>query len=353
MNQPAADREQRPRREALWQRLAVGAVAGLIALIAWLPGWLAYALGDLLAVPWFVYWSLHDRRGRRSSGYWRNTRLAFRPGSQLDRPRPRGHLWRWSRHIAWILVDFCRMRNITQDNLRQHCDLSEYEEVRALNEEGQGVIFATGHVGVWDVSGYVAGLLGLPITSVFRPSPLPALNRLIERLRTGTGQTVVARKKVMWTLKKVLEQKHVIGLLADGGGKHSAVVAPFLGISSRTVATPALLHLATGAPIAVVAVLRTGRMRYKLRVFDVIRDAATGDRDRDLVAITTRVNAALGQGIVEAPEQWFWHSRRFRHRPADEQPGADGLPPLASMDADGARREAATRVRNGARGQLG
>ena len=76
----------------------------------------------------------------------------------------------------------------------------------------------------------------------------------------------------------------------------------------------------------------TGRMRYKLRVFDVIRDADTGDRDRDLMTITSRVNRALGQGIVEAPEQWFWQSRRFRHRPEDEQPGPDGLPPVIPRD---------------------
>ncbi len=350
MSEPSADRAPAQRREALWQRIAVGALAALIALIAWLPSWLAFAIGDLLAVPWFVYWSLHDRRGRRSSGYWRNTRLAFREGTQLGPDKPRRHLWRWSRHIAWILIDFCRMRQIDRDNLQEHCDLEEYGQVQALFEEGHGVIFATGHVGVWDVSGHVAGLLGLPITSVFRPSPLPALDRLIEHLRTGTGQTVVARKKVMWTLKKVLESNEVIGLLADGGGKHSAVVAPFLGTSSRTVATPALLHLATGAPIAVVAVLRTGQMRYKLRVFDVIRDADTGDRDRDLMTITSRVNRALGQGIVEAPEQWFWQSRRFRHRPEDEQTGPDGLPPVIPAEAAPRPMAAAERRRSPRRG---
>ena len=242
---PTPDSGAEP-RGALWQRAVVGVVAAVIAAIAWLPGWLAYAVGDLLAVPWFLYWSMHDRRGKRSSGYWRNTQLAFRPGTQLDRGRPPGHLWRWSRHIAWILVDFCRMRRIHQGNLHEHCDLTEYDPVRELFEEGNGVIVASGHVGVWDVSGYVAGLLGLPVTSVFRPSPLPALNRLIERLRTGSGQTVVARKKVMWTLKRALENKEVIGLLADGGGKHSAVVAPrcvrrhigFLSPDAATASTP-------------------------------------------------------------------------------------------------------------------
>lgn len=321
-------------REALWQRLAVGCLAAMIWSVAILPTWMAYLLGDLIALPWFLYWSLRDRSGRRSSGYWRNTRIAFRAGAQLGPDRPKHHLWRWSRHIGWLVIDSCRMRRIHKGNIGQHCDLEQFAELRDLFDEGNGLIFATGHVGSWDISGVIAALLGLPITSVFRPSPLPALNRLIADMRTRTGQIVVARKNVMWTLKKVLREKKTIGILADGGGKHSAVLAPFLGTAARSVATPALLHLATGAPIAVVAIIRVGRMKFRLRVFDVIRDANTGNREADLVAITTRCNRALGEGIREAPEQWFWQSRRFRHRPPGEQPEQDGLPPLAPMDGD-------------------
>ncbi|MCU0866068.1 MAG: lysophospholipid acyltransferase family protein [Planctomycetes bacterium] len=318
----------KPTREALWQRLAVGCLSGLIWLVGILPTWLAYGLGLLLAVPWFLWWSLHDRRGRRSSGYWRNCRIAFRPGSPLGPQRPKRHLWRWSVHIAWLAIDFCRMGRVRRETVRQHCDLTEYPRIDELARDGKGFLFVTGHIGVWDVAGWAAGLIGLPLWSVFRPSPLPALNRLIERLRTGSGQTVIARKNVMRSLLRLLGDQKVVAILADGGGKHSAVEAPFLGTAARTVASPALLHLATGAPIAVVAMLRTGPMRYRLRVFDVIRDAATGDREADLLAITTRINRALGRGIAEAPEQWFWQSRRFRHRPAGEVPGPDGLPPL-------------------------
>ena len=68
-------------QDRLWQRALIGALAAVIRLIHALPAWVAYALGDLLAVPWFIYWSLHDRRGVRSSGYWRNTRIAFRRGA--------------------------------------------------------------------------------------------------------------------------------------------------------------------------------------------------------------------------------------------------------------------------------
>jgi lauroyl/myristoyl acyltransferase len=328
MNDDDDDDPKRPAREALWQRVVVGAFAFVLWLVGALPTWLAYAIGDLLAVPWFLFWLVKDRRGRGSSGYWRNCRIAFRAGAPLGPLRPRRHLWRWSRHIAWVAIDFCRMHRITAANVRAHVDLADYPRVAAAFAQQRGLIFATGHLGVWDVSGHAAGLLGLPLVSVFRPSPLPALNRLIERLRTGSGQRVVARKNVLRTLLRVLADKQAVGILADGGGKHSAVEAPFLGTSSRTVASPALLHLATNAPIAVVAVLRTGRMRYRLRVFDVIEDASTGDRDADMLAITARINRGLTRGIAEAPEQWFWQSRRFRHRPPGEVAGADGLPPL-------------------------
>jgi KDO2-lipid IV(A) lauroyltransferase len=331
-----SDHEQEPQkrtREALWQRVAVGVFAAFIWGVGALPTWLAYAFADVMAVPWYLWWRCSDVRGKRSKGYWRNVAIAFREGTPLGPVRPRRHLWRWSRHIAWLMVDFCRMRRIDAANLRQHCDITEFEPIATAYAEGKGLIFATGHVGVWDVGGYAAALLGLPINSVFRPSPLPALNRLIERLRTGSGQNVLARKNAMWTLKKVLADKHVVAIMSDGGGKHSSVVAPFLGTPARTVATPAVLHLLTGAPIVVVAILRTGRMRYRLHVLEVIQNAATGDRERDLIEITTRVNAGLSQAVALAPEQWFWQSRRFRHRPPGEVAGPDGLPPLATAAA--------------------
>lgn len=320
--------EDRPRREPLWQRVAVAILAVVLWTFAWLPAPLAYLFADLCAIPWFLYWLLADRRGRRSKGYWRNCRIAFREGAPLGERRPARHLWRWSRHIAWLAIDFCRMQRLRQDNLARHCDLTEYPPLRALYDEGKGLIFVTGHVGVWDVAGYVAGILGLPIMSVYRPSPIAALDRWIAEQRSRTGQTVVARKNVLWTLKKALGERLVIGILADSGGKHAAVFTPFLGTMASTVATPAILHLATGAPIAVVTALRTGRMRWRLHVHDIIRQQPTEDRDADTLAITTRINAGLTQGIALAPEQWFWQSRRFRHRPPGEIQDPDGLPPV-------------------------
>lgn len=314
-------------RGGLLQRLLAALLGGGVWLLSAMPQWLAYLLADVLAVPWACWWALADRRGRRSKGYWRNVRIGFRAGGLG--PRPRGHLWAFSRHLTWLLVDFCRMRRIDAHNLRQHCDLTEFPPLERLYQKGKGILFATGHVGMWDVAGWSAGMLGLPITSVYRPSPMPAVDRVIARTRVGTGQTVVAKQNVVWTLKKVLGEGKVIGILCDVGAKGSDLFAPFLGTMASTISTPALLHLATGAPIAVVTVERTARMRFRLHVWDVIEHAPTDDRAADTLAIMTRINQGLSQGIALAPAQWFWHGRRFRHRPPGELPLPDGLPPLA------------------------
>jgi KDO2-lipid IV(A) lauroyltransferase len=332
---PAAS-ARRDRRTAFWHRPAVALLAALIYGLGALPPRLVYLLCDLFAVPWYLYWRLLARDLRRSKGYWRNTAIAFRPGAPLGARRPPRHLWRWSRHIAHLVGDFCLLRHLDAANVARHVDFPDRDRMLALFAAGNGLICASGHVGPWDVAGVAMGLHGLPLVAVFRPSPIPALDDLIARLRTRTGQHVVARKNVLWTLKKTLAEHGAIALLCDGGGKHSAVTAPFLGTLARTVATPAVLHLLTGAPIVVATMRRTGCMRYAVRVHDVICERATGDRDADLRRIMARVNAGLGAGIAEAPEQWFWQGRRFRHRPAGERALPGGLPPLADSRPPGA-----------------
>jgi KDO2-lipid IV(A) lauroyltransferase len=326
-----ARKRSRTIRDRWWHRALASAFLGLCSAFAWMPSFLAYGLADLMAVPWALFWLVSDPRGRRSRGYHRNLRIVFREGGPMPRP-PRGHLWRWSRHMAWLFVDFCRMRRLNKANLARHVDMAEVPQLQALMAEGKGVIVATGHIGMWDVLGHAAGLVGVPLTSVYRPSYVPALDRAIEKLRSGTGQALLLREGAMVPLKQALAEGQMLGLLVDGGGKGSRTFAPFLGTAAATTPSPALLHLVSGAPVAVITCERKGRLRFRVRVWDIVRDGRTGDRRADQQAITARLNRALSAAILAAPEQWFWQNNRFRHRPPGEVPGPDGLPPLAPPD---------------------
>ena len=327
------DPDDRPAsgRVPFWHRCAAGALRAVVFAVAAVPAPLAYLFADLCAVPIALGWSIAGRGGRGVRGYWRNVRIVYRDGG-LGPARPRWHLWRVARHLTWLAVDSCRLHKITAASLPHTVDTREFAAMHDLYREGNGIVWATAHIGVWDVAGYVCALVGIPITSVFRPSPIPGVDRVIEQLRTGSGQTVVAKHNVLWTLRRVLAKKETVGLLCDSAGRRGDSFPPFLGTRAATVATPALLSLATGAPVAIVTAMRTGRFRFAMRVWDVIRPEPTGDRDADVARILARINRGLSRAVAEHPEQWFWQGRRFKHRPPGEVPGPDGLPPLARRE---------------------
>ncbi len=309
-------------------RAAAGLLLLMVRALGALPPRVATALVTPLAVPWALYWLLHDRRGRKRRGYHRNVRIATRPGGGLHR-LPRGHLWRWSMHMAQLVVDFCQLHRLDRGNVRTVVDLSEAGAIEQLHAEGRGVIVATGHIGAFDTGGYAVALTGIPLTSVYRPSPVPAIDRAILAQRGAAGQRLLARKGAMRGLQAALQNGHVVALIVDGGSRGSAVFTPFLGTLAASTASPAVLQLHTGAPIVVASCERTGPLRYRLRVWDVIRAEPAADRDAAVVALTTRVNHGLGRAIAACPDQWFWQGNRWSHRPPGEPAGPDGLPPPA------------------------
>ena len=294
-----------------------------------LPEPVAYLLADGVALVLWPYGFFHDRRGRRSGGLHRNVRIAFR-----DQPPPRRFVWRNVRHLAWMAVDLARLPLVTRENLDRHIDGREFDRlVPGLRGDGdpagrKGLICVTGHIGVPEYCAHLAGLRGFPLTGVFAPSPVAALNRIAERIRSASGTRVVSHRGVLWSLKKALDRGESVGIAADTSNKETAVHAPFLGTLAATSATPGLLHLTTGRPIAVCTMARVGRMRFRLRVWDVFTLEATGDRDADVQRIAERINDGLSRAILEHPAQWFWHSRRYRRRPEGEVPTPDGIPPV-------------------------
>ena len=320
--------DARKKRSPWWHAVVAGGLRATTWTFGRMPTFVAYAIADLLAVPIALLWSLQDRKGKRVRGYWRNVRIVYRDGG-LGPSRPRFHLWKVARHLTWLAVDSCRLHRITKDNFRRIVDVREFEPMLDLHKQGKGIVWATAHIGVWDVAGYVCALMGIPITSVFRPSPIPGVDRVISDLRTGSGQVVVAKQNVVGTLRRALQRKESIGLLCDSSGRRGDAFPPFLGTPAATVGTPALLSLSSGAPIAVVTAMRTSKFRFVMKVWDVIPAEPTGDREADVQRILTRVNLALGKSVVEHQEQWFWQGRRFKHRPPGESPGPDGLPPRA------------------------
>jgi len=294
-----------------------------------LPAPLAYLLADLASPVLGAFTLWRERRlAARGRGLFRNLRIASR--GTLPRRRKLWFLFGWARHTARLGVDFCRVSGIDASNVEQIVDTRGISELRRIVDAGEPLIAVSGHIGVWELCSHVWSLLGYPITVVARPLSSAPLDSFVRDLRLSGGQRVIAQRKALWPLKKALDRGETVGLLVDEDAGESGVFAPFLGTDAATTPAPAILHLVTGAPLAVVACHRTGSAHYRLGLWRVIRHAPTGDREADLQAITIAMNEALSEAILAQPAQWMWGSRRFQTRPTGERPGPDGLPPSAA-----------------------
>ena len=305
-------------------------IAFAMLLVGALPEWLARALAALAAPLLYFATLLRERivepRGR---GMFRNQRIVFR-----ERWTPafgRALMWRWARHMTELAVDFCRMPRINASNIDVWVNTRQIELMRPLMAGGRGLISVTGHVGLWEMCGHLWALKGLPITILARPLTDLALEQRINAIRTSGGERVLSKWGSLWSLKSALDRGEAIGIAGDENARDQGVYVPFLGTLASSHTMPAVLHRLTGVPIIVVSChrLRTRRPRFVLCLWEVIRHTPTADRAADIVAITARVQRAIGRSVLAFPEQWLWGARRYYSRPPGEVAGADGLPPRA------------------------
>jgi len=70
------------------------------------------------------------------------------------------------------------------------------------------------------------------------------------------------------------------------------------------------------APLVFGTALRQPNGRYHLLVEDV-PVTNTGNLERDVDAVVAAYTAILERHIRLAPEQYFWHHRRWKQQPAD------------------------------------
>lgn len=241
----------------------------------------------------------------------RNLQLAF---PEFDEARRRGCLDGCFRNMAGILTAVAKFPRITKSNVGEWIRYEGFEHFEAAMRRGKGVVFATGHLGNWELSAYAHALLSAPMGFVVRPLDNPLLDRLSIYYRTLSGNQVISRRESARPLLQMLRANQAVGILADQNTTEDrGIFVNFFGIPACVDAGLAKLAAHTGAAIIPgFAVWSDTEGRYILKFYPPIE--ATGDQLRD----TQAVQSALEQAIREYPEQWLWIHRRWKTRPAGE-----------------------------------
>jgi len=183
--------------------------------------------------------------------------------------------------------------------------------------KGKGVILVAGHLGNWELAGSYLAARGVRIEAVARQMENPLFDAYLTRTRKRIGMEVVWDGDAVRRVPRTLRQDGVVAFLMDQGtvGLASTWV-PFFGRYAKTPRGPAVFALRLQTPVVFVAPLRKPDGRFTMGLEEVPVHL-TGDKNADVDRIVADYTATLERWVRRAPEQYFWHHRRWKHQRPD------------------------------------
>lgn len=216
--------------------------------------------------------------------------------------------------IARSLVVFSRLPSMNAGNISSVIRYDGLEYFQEAKRRGKGVLFATAHMGNWELSAFAHGLMTEPMSIVVRPLDNPSIDQFVEARRALGGNRIIAKKDAARQILRALKKNEAVGILIDQNvGLDEGAFIDFFGTPACAGTAFARLAARTGAAVIPgFALWNAAESRYVLKFYPLVE--MTGE----VVEDTRRVHAVIEQVIREYPDQWLWLHRRWKTRPAGE-----------------------------------
>ena len=225
-------------------------------------------------------------------------------------------------NLGRLLGEFSQLPKATPESLRR---IIEYDEVglahlREAEKNKRGVIFLTGHLGVWELHSFGWSALEYPLSFLVRPLDNPRVEEMIESVRTRFGNRAIDKQSAARQALRVLREGGTLGILSDLNTQtREGVFVPFFGKLACTTAGIATLALKTDAVvIPTCAVWNKQRKRYFFHGDPPVELVRTGDHAKDIEVNTALFAAAVEHMVRLYPDQWLWIHKRWKTRPPGE-----------------------------------
>jgi KDO2-lipid IV(A) lauroyltransferase len=218
------------------------------------------------------------------------------------------------RSLARMLVVFSRFADLNARNIHHWIRYEGLEHFGEAKRRGKGVLFATAHMGAWELSAFSHALMAEPMHVVVRPLDNRFIDAAVSKLRTASGNTLISKRDAARSIFRALQRNEAVGVLIDQNvSLAEGVFVDFFGIPANAgTAFVRLAHRTGAAVIPGFALWSETEQRYILKFYPLLE--FSGDVAND----TQLLHRCLENVIREYPDQWLWLHRRWKTRPQGE-----------------------------------
>jgi KDO2-lipid IV(A) lauroyltransferase len=218
-------------------------------------------------------------------------------------------------HFGRELLVMLRLSLATREEVIERTVIDGADPAIRDYHDGRGVVVVAGHFGNWELGAAAYTARGYEIDAIAKRASNPLFYQHILDARQRLGLRVIDMRGASRQALRSLSAGRGLALVADQYTGRMSVPVPFFGRPTPMLRAPAVLALRSGAPMYICLPARLPDGRYHARL-ERIDTSTTDDAEGDVARITADWAAHLEAAVREYPEQYLWHHRRWRDRPA-------------------------------------
>ncbi|PIV77351.1 MAG: lipid A biosynthesis acyltransferase [Rhodobacteraceae bacterium CG17_big_fil_post_rev_8_21_14_2_50_63_15] len=272
----------------------------LLGLVRMLPFPVAIALFTRV-MGFFGY-----RNGKKRRVVLRNLTFVLPEATEAERERVARSIFRATGSAAvelFLLGRIWRRR-------KRFLEFSLHPEAEEAIARKEPIVFATAHVGAWQLSPLIGREYGISISVLYAAESNPWLNRFFLARRRAFGGPLVPSIGGGRELIRELAAGRSVGAAFDTRIDQGEMVS-FFGVPTQTSTMPAMLAL-RGYKLIPTRVVRLKNSRYRIDVMAPLTAAdPTAPRKAQALDLTVQINQLYEDWIRQDPGQWLCMKRRW------------------------------------------
>jgi len=209
------------------------------------------------------------------------------------------------RNFAKYLVDFFRFSKLDTQNIKKNIEIQNIHYIDDILSKGKGAIIVSAHLGNWELGGVVIALMGYPFWAVVLPHKYKKVDDFFKSQREIKGVRVIPLGRAARQSLDVLRENKALALVGDRDFSEKGLILDFFGRPAIFPKGPAALALKTGATIIPGFMLRNKDDSFTLKFERPLNFTSTGNKDNDLIGLTTQYKEIFEDYIRKYPEQWY------------------------------------------------
>ncbi len=273
---------------------------GVVRAVAWLVARLSLETASDLS-GWL--WRRIAPRLKRHRRALKHLDAAFPDISEAERERIANDMWEG---LGRTFAEAFYLPEIFESD---RIDASGLEELRPHIDTG--MVICAAHQGNWEVATMGLVQMGAKPFGLYQRVKNPLVDTFLRDMRAPYYPAGLFPKGPSTPLKlmRLLKRGGCLAMLADLR-EGTGLQVPFFGRNAPTTPFPAMMARNLGLPLFAGRIVREPGVRFRLSVVR-IDYPVTDDKEADILAATSSIQAAFEVTICEHPAQWMWAHQRW------------------------------------------